>query len=210
MKQRLKNLISKLFNRGEITEAVPAKKMNINIQKMNDLRAELSAIESGFNRTIADKEREYDTASIAYHEAYDGYSELFQRYKLGLVKEAKIIAEKANLKPLEDAVSEIGYELDTIRGYKRDESLSLLNQMHDLQDEYLKAKADEMNAVASEMKRMKLVYNQKLSAYGAGCSEVFDIERDMMHQLQLHGLNNRLAIGDKFTAMMQNVPEQFN
>lgn len=206
----MKQLLQKIFKRKETPEAVPVKKLNKHIQKMLDLRSELTAIESGYSKAIANKERDYDTASIAYHEAYDGFSELHRKHRLGMVKESKINAEKASLKPLEEAVSDIGHELDTIRGYKRDEILSLLNRMHDFQDDYLKAKADEMNAVASELNGLKLAYTQKLSAYGAGCSEVFDIERDMMHQLQLHGFNNRLSMGDKFTALMNEPPASFD
>lgn len=213
MKQRLLKFLGKVFNRKESPEANPVVKLDKyvhkDIQEMKNLQAELVAIETGFNKAIAEKESQYDVAATKYNEAYVSFTELFQRHKLRLVSEAEVNTEKEKLKPLQEAVRDIGADLDTIRKYKQDEALSLLNQMNDLQDDYLKAKAAEMNAIASELEYMKQQYQQKLSVYVTGCSEVFELESVIAYQLQQIGFNNKPVMGDKFSVLIGKPPVPF-
>ena len=209
MKQQLKKILGKLFNQKEVSEVIPAKRIHKDISKMQDLRKELAAIESGFNKTTAEKEGQYDIADTKYNEAYAAFTELFQRHKLRLVSEAEVTAEKEKLNPLQEAVRDIGAELDTIKQYKREEIISLLNQMDSLQDDYLNAKAEEMKAAASRLSYMKQQYQQEFTAYVTGCSEVYHTEQAMSDTLQQYGFNNKLVMVDKFSVLVGKPPVPF-
>ena len=206
MKQRVMKFLGKIFNQKEIPESTPVKKVHKHIQEMKNLQAELFAIETGFNKAIAEKVQEHDSANYHYELAYMDFAELHRKHRLGLVNESVITDERAKLKPLEDAVSEVGGELDTIQRYKKEEILSVLNQMNDFQDDYLSAKAEEMNVVASKLAYMKKQYQTEFTTYVTGCREVFEMEQDIMYQLQQYGFNNKPVMGDKFTLLMVGKP----
>lgn len=210
---KLKDVFKKLFKRGKVNEFQPTPHIqnkaiaNKALSKMRGLQDELKAVDAGFDRAIADKEREYLTASNQYEDAYNNYIDLFKQQRRGIISKGKLNAEKDALQPFQESLQDIGAELDTIRGYKREEILSLLLSMQDQQDDYLKSKVDELTLQASELKRLKQEYQKKFIDYAEGSSEVFELEKEMTANLRNYGLNNQLAIGDKFTALMGAVGE---
>ncbi|MFJ7738866.1 hypothetical protein ACIQ2D_21400 [Lysinibacillus sp. NPDC097287] len=208
MKKLFKKFFNKIFAPKATVQQSPLV-TNKHIQKMHDLKGELSAIDSGFSKKLVEKEQEYDTVSMQYEEAYKAYAELFKKHRKGLVGEAEVMAEKAKLKPLEMAVNAVREELDTITQYKHEEILSLLNSMQALQDDYVKAKAEELKFTASHLKRIKLEYKQRFDSYILSAKEVMETEKVMQYYFKRMGFHKKIAMSEKLNAMLKDVPERF-
>lgn len=204
--QRLKIFFRKAFKRGPITEVASTAKVHKDIKEMNDLQVELSALKTGYNNAITEKESELASASFIYNDAYETFSELHRKHRLGIESKGKVKAERHMLKPLELTVNDLTDELNTIRQYKQDDIYQVLSHMQYLQDDYLKAKASEMKAVANQLHIMKLEYDKKLKEYGVCGTEVFEVEQVMKAQLNQYGFPDGCTMGDKFTILMQGVP----
>lgn len=160
------------------------------IKKLQELSAEVSATEAGYDKALNAKQAEYYTASEAFEDAYT--------------------SKELTTKRLEEAVRDLGNELDEIQRFKVEDMTALLSEMVLLQPEYLKAKANEAVARASELNHMKQVYQQKFQVFNAGCAEVFEDERFMNHYFQQYGIQTSDNMGDVFASLVKEVPSSFD
>lgn len=176
------------------------------INRMETLKLELIETVKAYEAKIKDTEAEYKRAVLLYENGYSKVSEGHVRFRNKLITEIVLKDEQAKLKPLDDAVREIGHTLDTLKRYKDEEILRIVGKMDSLKDKFVQAKAEEVKGKAYQLQQLKLQQLQLVTELRGDYAEVLESDDLMYLHLNSTGISYTKTMADQLSLQTEGTP----
>ncbi|WP_175074776.1 hypothetical protein [Terribacillus sp. AE2B 122] len=188
--QKLKNNIHKV-RKKDVSErtAEPAPKQDKAIIRINQLKHELNTLTKGYNNSLEELERSYTTALFQYEKQADFYEGIHKRYRNKMASDAELKQAEKDFKPLKEALSNAGAEIDKVKHWKKGDTLAIINKIQALKEDYAEAVARQIKQDALTLQRQKEAYLEKVASIGKGYSDVMETEKTLKNQLNQMGFN---------------------
>jgi DNA repair exonuclease SbcCD ATPase subunit len=130
--------------------------------EMLSLLDKIDEIEAGYNNALKDAEERYKQAEEAYNAKYEEVKELHKMKVLKQITDETYQQVKEELDKLEEKVRDIGYEIEQIEGYKREDKEEVLAKLNEIKGEYNQKKQEEVRRIQLQLLKAKLEYLKKL------------------------------------------------
>jgi DNA repair exonuclease SbcCD ATPase subunit len=131
-------------------------------EEMLTLLDKIDEIEAGYNNALKDAEERYKQAEEAYNAKYEEVKELHKMKVLKQITDETYQQAKEELDKLEEKVRDIGYEIEQIEGYKREDKEEILEKLNEIKGEYSKKKQQEIRRIQYQLLKAKLDYFNKM------------------------------------------------
>lgn len=118
---------------------------------------------SGYNNALKDAEERYKEAEAEYNAKYEEVKELHKMKVLKQITDETFKQAKEELDKQEEKVRDIGYEIEQIEGYKREDKEEVLAKLNEIKGEYNKKKQEEVRRIQLQLLKAKLEYFKKLT-----------------------------------------------
>jgi phage-related protein len=131
-------------------------------EEMLSLLDEIDKIEEGYDNALKDAEARYKEAEKEYNAKYEEVKELHKMMILKQITEETFKQAKEELDKLEEKVRDIGYEIDQIENYKREDKEAVLAKLNEIKNDYQQKKHEEVRRIQFELLKAKLEYFKKM------------------------------------------------
>jgi phage-related protein len=155
-------------------------------EEMLSLLGKIDEIEAGYNNALKDAEERYKEAEKEYNAKYEQVKELHKMMILKQITEETFKQAKEELDKLEEKVRDIGYEIDQIENYKREDKEAVLAKLNEIKNDYRQKKHEEVRRIQFELLKAKLEYFKKMIEMRNQFKEIS--EADYRYQQLLIGL----------------------
>ncbi|WP_223700055.1 hypothetical protein [Sutcliffiella deserti] len=191
MLKKIKEVWGKWFNLNKQAEgeAMKPEREYKTIQRIEELKKELNQLIVGYDKSLESVTSQYNEANSAYEQAYQELTNI-EDYD-------------STVKPLEDAVREFGFELDTINQYKKEDVAGIVNEINYLQDKYVAEVAGSISRQAEKVQELKKQYLQQVEAIGADCNVLIDTENFLVHHSDY---SYKPVLVDKLALLTKDAP----
>ncbi|PAE06407.1 hypothetical protein CHI12_16665 [Terribacillus saccharophilus] len=196
--QKLKNNIQKVRKKDMPEQsAKPAPKQDKIFIMINQLKHELNTLTKGYNNSLEELERSYNKALFQYEKQADAYEGIHKRYRNKMVSVGELKQAEKALKPLKEALSDVGVEMDKVKQWKKDDTLEIINKIQALKEDYAEAVARQIKQDAVTLQSQKEAYLQMVASIGKGYADVMDTERTVKNHLNQLGFNYSESIKER-------------
>jgi phosphosulfolactate phosphohydrolase-like enzyme len=132
------------------------------LKQMEELIEKAEKIKEGYKKTSEETVKQYKEAEKAYNEAYDNYRMAYKSYVMNEITKEAMKEIEADMKQKEEVLRELGYKLDVIEEYLKEDLVEVTTKMSEIQQDFIKEKMAKYAEIKAKMKKAKLDYLKAL------------------------------------------------
>ncbi|WP_010530915.1 hypothetical protein [Lentibacillus jeotgali] len=188
------------------SEAPEAPKQDKHVTRINQLKQELTSLTYGYNKSLAGLKADYNSKLTEYERYYQQYKDVFKQYTKKLASEHDVKDAEQALKPYEESLQEASEELDKVQGFKKEDTLNIINQIQELQDAYTNALAEEIQQTANKLQHQKQAYLKGVVSVGKAYQDAIDTDKVIERHLKEFGFNHNAKMAEMLGIKTEKAP----